>query len=95
MGQQYVTFVRASTEQLKQIVVDEVYVNTLFEHWYDAQLKMMNNWLSERADQALSSYQVTCLSFMVKVRVHFSFQHHFFIIFSYLFQERIILTKSA
>lgn len=31
LGHQYITFVRACTEQLRQIVLDELYVNNLFE----------------------------------------------------------------
>ncbi|KAK6056268.1 hypothetical protein COOONC_06225 [Cooperia oncophora] len=31
MGNSYVTFMRGCTEQLRQIVTDEVWVNTLFE----------------------------------------------------------------
>ncbi|VDK70542.1 unnamed protein product [Gongylonema pulchrum] len=29
-------------------------------------MKMINDWLTERLQQSLSSYQLTCLSFMVK-----------------------------
>lgn len=88
IGHEYVTFVRASTEQLRQIVSDEIYVSTLFEvifslmsefspsfcwnaiifqHWYEGQVKLINSWLSERLELKLSSYQLTCLSFIIKV----------------------------
>lgn len=58
---------RGSSEQLRQIIVDELWVNTLFEHWYEGQMKMINEWLTERLQQSLSPYQLTCLSFIVKV----------------------------
>ncbi|KAI6216158.1 hypothetical protein M3Y99_01836800 [Aphelenchoides fujianensis] len=34
--------------------------------WYDGQMKMINEWLTERLQQSLSNYQLTCLSFIVK-----------------------------
>ena len=68
LGQSYVAFMRGSSEQLQQVVIDEVWVNRLFEHWYDAQVKMINEWLTERLQQSLSAYQLTCLLFIVKVR---------------------------
>ncbi|VBB25403.1 unnamed protein product [Acanthocheilonema viteae] len=65
-GHSYVTFMRVCTEQLRQVVVDELWVNALFEHWYEGQMKMLNDWLTERLQQSLSQYQLMCLSFMVK-----------------------------
>ncbi|KAL6737408.1 hypothetical protein Aduo_011052 [Ancylostoma duodenale] len=65
-GNSYVTFMRGCTEQLRQIVTDEVWVNTLFENWYANQMKMISEWLTERLQQSLSPYQFTCLSFIVK-----------------------------
>uniref|UniRef100_A0A1I7VZS2 MHD1 domain-containing protein n=1 Tax=Loa loa TaxID=7209 RepID=A0A1I7VZS2_LOALO len=65
-GHSYVTFMRICTEQLRQVVVDELWINALFEHWYEGQMKMLNDWLTERLQQSLSQYQLTCLSFMVK-----------------------------
>ncbi|MCP9265670.1 hypothetical protein DINM_021018 [Dirofilaria immitis] len=52
-GHSYVTFMRVCTEQLRQ-------------QWYEGQMKMLNDWLTERLQQSLSPYQLTCLSFMVK-----------------------------
>ncbi|KAK5973403.1 MHD1 domain-containing protein [Trichostrongylus colubriformis] len=66
MGNSYVTFMRGCTEQLRQIVTDEVWVNQVFENWYANQVKMINEWLTERLQQSLSPYQFTCLSFIVK-----------------------------
>ncbi|VDM71339.1 unnamed protein product [Strongylus vulgaris] len=57
---------RGCTEQLRQIVTDEVWVNSLFENWYANQMKMIHEWLTERLQQSLSPYQFTCLSFIVK-----------------------------
>ncbi|KAI6227417.1 hypothetical protein M3Y99_01251300 [Aphelenchoides fujianensis] len=66
LGHAYVTFMRGSSEQMRQVVTDEVWVNDLFERWYDGQMKMINEWLTERLQQSLSNYQLTCLSFIVK-----------------------------
>ncbi|KJH40596.1 hypothetical protein DICVIV_13447 [Dictyocaulus viviparus] len=66
LGNTYVVFMRGCTEQLRQIVTDEVWVNTLFENWYANQVRMINEWLTERLQQSLSPYQFTCVSFIVK-----------------------------
>ena len=67
MGHSYVNFMRGSSEMLRQIVIDEVWVNNMFEQWYAGQMAMINEWLTERLQQSLSPYQLTCLSFIVKV----------------------------
>lgn len=67
LGHSYVNFMRGSSELLRQIVIDEVWVNNLFERWYSGQMRMINEWLTERLQQSLSAYQLTCLSFIVKV----------------------------
>uniref|UniRef100_A0A913HX65 Calcium-dependent secretion activator n=1 Tax=Strongyloides stercoralis TaxID=6248 RepID=A0A913HX65_STRER len=75
LGHSYVTFMRGSTEVLRQIVTDEVWVNNLFERWYDGQMKMINNWLTERLQQSLSNYQLTCLIHIMK-KVYSDFELH-------------------
>uniref|UniRef100_A0A914C5E7 Calcium-dependent secretion activator n=1 Tax=Acrobeloides nanus TaxID=290746 RepID=A0A914C5E7_9BILA len=75
LGHSYVNFMRGSSELLRQIIIDEVWVNDLFEQWYDGQMKMINEWLTERLQQSLSQYQLTCLSFIVK-KVHSDFELH-------------------
>uniref|UniRef100_A0A0N4UNE0 Calcium-dependent secretion activator n=1 Tax=Dracunculus medinensis TaxID=318479 RepID=A0A0N4UNE0_DRAME len=66
LGHSYVTFMRVCMEQLRQVVIDELWVNGLFEHWYEGQMKFINDWLIERLQQSLSPYQLTCLSFIIK-----------------------------
>ncbi|KAF8373645.1 unc-31 [Pristionchus pacificus] len=66
IGNNYVTFMRGCSEQLRQVVIDEVWVNRVFEKWYSTQMKMINDWLTDRLQQSLSNYQFTCLSFIVK-----------------------------
>jgi hypothetical protein len=73
IGNSYVNFMRGSSEMLRQIVIDEVWVNNLFEQWYGGQMAMINDWLTERLQQSLSPYQLTCLSFIVK-KVHSDFE---------------------
>ncbi|CAI4226865.1 unnamed protein product [Auanema sp. JU1783] len=75
IGNSYVTFMRGCTEQLRQIVIDEIWVNRLFEKWYDSQMKMINDWLTERLQQSLSVYQFQSLSFIVK-KVYSDFELH-------------------
>ncbi|KAI1732731.1 PH domain-containing protein [Ditylenchus destructor] len=75
LGHSYVAFMRGSSEQLQQVVVDEVWVNRLFERWYDGQMKLINEWLTERLQQSLSPYQLTCLSFIIK-KIYSDFELH-------------------
>jgi hypothetical protein len=88
LGQTYIRFLCQSSEQLQTVIVDEEWVNQLFEVgklflylyilfifiysialkvWYEGQIKIINDWLTERLQQSLTGYQVTCLSFMIKV----------------------------
>ncbi|CAB3409327.1 unnamed protein product [Caenorhabditis bovis] len=66
IGNSYVTFMRGCTELLRQVVIDEIWVNCLFEHWYDNQMKLINEWLTERLQQSLSPTQFISLSNIVK-----------------------------
>jgi len=75
LGNNYVTFMRSCSEQLRQIVTDELWVNALFEHWYDGQMELINSWLTERLQQSLSHYQLTCISFIVK-KLYSDFELH-------------------
>ncbi|KAA0193049.1 Calcium-dependent secretion activator, partial [Fasciolopsis buskii] len=62
----YVEFLRANLEQMRQKVSDELYILSFMETWYMTQTRMINEWLSERKGNALSPYQFTCLSTIVK-----------------------------
>uniref|UniRef100_A0A914LRQ5 Calcium-dependent secretion activator n=2 Tax=Meloidogyne TaxID=189290 RepID=A0A914LRQ5_MELIC len=75
LGQSYVHFMRGSSEQIQQVVADEVWVNRLLQEWYAGQMRMLNEWLTERLQQSLSSYQLTCLSFMFK-KIYSDFELH-------------------
>ncbi|VDP01043.1 unnamed protein product [Soboliphyme baturini] len=75
MGHDYVNFNRACAEQLRQLVCDEIYVNRLFEHWYEGQVKLVQNWLTERLDRSLSPYQLQCLTFIIK-KLYSDFELH-------------------
>ncbi|CAK5124797.1 unnamed protein product [Meloidogyne enterolobii] len=75
LGQSYVHFMRGSSEQIQQVVADEVWVNRLLQEWYAGQMRMLNEWLTERLQQSLSPYQLTCLSFMFK-KIYSDFELH-------------------
>ncbi|CAD6191936.1 unnamed protein product [Caenorhabditis auriculariae] len=66
IGNSYVMFMRGCSELLRQVVTDEIWVNCLFEHWYDSQMKSINEWLIERLQQSLSPTQFVSLSHIVK-----------------------------
>src|SRR5690606_30669489 len=66
-GKLYINFVRANLEQLRQKIADELWVLNLLEVWYTQQLELIYNWLMDRIDHALSTVQITSLSFIVNV----------------------------
>uniref|UniRef100_A0A914I599 Calcium-dependent secretion activator n=1 Tax=Globodera rostochiensis TaxID=31243 RepID=A0A914I599_GLORO len=75
LGQQYVSFLRASSEQLQQVIADEVWINRLLEEWYDGQMQMLNEWLTERLQQSLSNTQLTSLLLIIK-KIYSDFELH-------------------
>ncbi|XP_055953507.1 calcium-dependent secretion activator-like isoform X11 [Argiope bruennichi] len=66
VGLAYINFARNSMEQLRQKVTDELWVLSLFEDWYAAQISMICTWLSERLDHGLHSFQLAALSHIAK-----------------------------
>ncbi|KAK2147526.1 hypothetical protein LSH36_548g01000 [Paralvinella palmiformis] len=66
LGRAYVNFMRITLDQYRQKIVDELYILTLFENWYTNQMKVICDWLTDRLDQSLHPYQLTCLQNMVK-----------------------------
>ncbi|KAI3383369.1 hypothetical protein SNEBB_009004 [Seison nebaliae] len=73
LGQSYVTFIYSNLEQLRQKIMDELFVLILFQDWYRAQIMTVYEWLDERKDHQLHAYQLTCISLMVK-KIHSSFE---------------------
>ncbi|KAH8853555.1 Calcium-dependent secretion activator 1 [Schistosoma japonicum] len=66
IGKAYVEFLRVNLEQMRQKVSDELYILSIMETWYMTQTRVINDWLIERKGNALSSYQFTCLSTIIK-----------------------------
>ncbi|CAI2723473.1 unnamed protein product [Schistosoma spindalis] len=66
IGKAYVEFLRVNLEQMRQKVSDELYILSIMETWYMTQTRMINDWLIERKGNALSPYQFTCLSTIIK-----------------------------
>ncbi|KAL1493003.1 hypothetical protein ABEB36_011149 [Hypothenemus hampei] len=75
VGQSYVNFLRNSMEQIRGKVTDELWILNFFEQWYNAQMNMICNWLSERLDHTLHPYQCTCLAHIVK-KIYSDFELH-------------------
>uniref|UniRef100_A0AC35U6B7 Calcium-dependent secretion activator n=1 Tax=Rhabditophanes sp. KR3021 TaxID=114890 RepID=A0AC35U6B7_9BILA len=94
LGHNYVSFMEASTETLTEVISDDIWTNKLLENWYDGQIKLMNDWLTERLQQSLSQYQLTCLLFIVRLfgrKCIFIFLNYFFKMICFLtFCERQI-----
>ncbi|VDP70072.1 unnamed protein product [Schistosoma mattheei] len=53
---------------MRQKVSDELYILSIMETWYMTQTRMINDWLIERKGNALSPYQFTCLSTIIKYK---------------------------
>ncbi|XP_067934270.1 calcium-dependent secretion activator 1-like isoform X2 [Watersipora subatra] len=66
LGKEYVQFLSANLDMIRQKTGDEIFVNTIFEIWYSQQLHCLNKWLAERADLALHPYQLTCVIHIIK-----------------------------
>ncbi|KAG1683210.1 Calcium-dependent secretion activator 1 [Nymphon striatum] len=75
MGAAYVNFFRNSVEQLRQRVNDELWVLNIMEQWYDGQMQLLCNWLSERLDRGLHCFQLSALSFIMK-KVYSEYELH-------------------
>ncbi|XP_052778321.1 calcium-dependent secretion activator 1-like isoform X5 [Mya arenaria] len=61
LGKAYVDFMRGNLDILRQKIVDELFVLSIFEQWYDDQMKMVCDWLTDRLDLSLHPYQLTCI----------------------------------
>ena len=56
-------------EQIRQRVIDELFILAMFERLYTAQMTLICNWLTERLERALNAHQVNCLSQIIKVKL--------------------------
>lgn len=61
IGKSYVDFMQMNMEQVRNLIVDDPFALQVFEQWYAAQMKMIQEWLMQRASQALHPIQVQCL----------------------------------
>lgn len=61
LGKSYVDFMRGNLDILRQKIVDELFVLSIFEQWYHDEMKMLCDWLTDRLDLSLHPYQLTCI----------------------------------
>ncbi|XP_074661800.1 calcium-dependent secretion activator 1-like isoform X2 [Tubulanus polymorphus] len=66
LGKSYVDFMRGNDEILRQKITDELYILSIFEKWYEMQMKAVCDWLSDRLDISLHPYQLACMMIMVR-----------------------------
>ncbi|XP_033250210.1 calcium-dependent secretion activator isoform X8 [Drosophila miranda] len=66
LGQGYVNFLRNNMDQIRGKIGDDLWTLNFFEQWYTQQVIMLNNWLSERSDNALHYAQVSSISHIIK-----------------------------
>nr|BAA13044.1 Ca2+ dependent activator protein for secretion [Mus musculus] len=62
----YVTFVRHSQDVLRDKVNEEMYIERLFDQWYNSSMNIICTWLTDRMDLQLHIYQLKTLIRMVK-----------------------------
>ncbi|XP_048864815.1 calcium-dependent secretion activator 2-like isoform X1 [Brienomyrus brachyistius] len=62
----YITFVRQNQDILRERVIEEMYVEKLFEQWYTNSMKVVCLWLTDRLDLQLHTYQLRTLIKIVK-----------------------------
>ncbi|XP_053377981.1 calcium-dependent secretion activator 1-like isoform X2 [Mercenaria mercenaria] len=61
LGKSYVDFMRGNLDILRQKIIDELFVLSIFEQWYHDEMKMICDWLTDRLDLSLHPYQLTCI----------------------------------
>lgn len=75
IGRQYVTFVSNCCDLLRHKINDELWIVTLLEDWYAAQMNTICNWLGERIDHSLHDVQLVALTnIMQKIYADMSLQ---------------------
>lgn len=75
IGKQYVSFVSNCCDLIRHKINDEIWIVTLLEDWYAAQIGSICNWLAERIDRSLHDVQLVALSnIMPKVYADMSLQ---------------------
>ncbi|XP_073900205.1 calcium-dependent secretion activator 1 isoform X1 [Castor canadensis] len=62
----YVTFVRHCQDVLRDKVNEEMYIERLFDQWYNSSMNVICTWLTDRMDLQLHIYQLKTLIRMVK-----------------------------
>nr|AAA79701.1 Ca2+-dependent activator protein for secretion [Homo sapiens] len=62
----YVTFGRHSQDVLRDKVNEEMYIERLFDQWYNSSMNVICTWLTDRMDLQLHIYQLKTLIRMVK-----------------------------
>uniref|UniRef100_A0A8C5KDQ3 Ca2+-dependent secretion activator n=2 Tax=Jaculus jaculus TaxID=51337 RepID=A0A8C5KDQ3_JACJA len=62
----YVTFVRHSQDVLRDKVNEEMYIERLFDQWYNSSMNVICTWLTDRMDLQLHIHQLKTLIRMVK-----------------------------
>ncbi|KAL4226400.1 secretion activator [Mactra antiquata] len=66
LGKAYVDFMRGNLDILRQKIIDELFVLSIFEQWYHDQMKMVCDWLTDRLDLSLHPYQLTCIMAIIR-----------------------------
>ncbi|MGH0139657.1 UNVERIFIED_CONTAM: hypothetical protein FKN15_042586 [Acipenser sinensis] len=73
----YITFVRQNQDILRDKVIEDMYIEKLFDQWYTSSMKAICVWLTDRLDLQLHMYQLKTLIRIVKVfNAHYNLTRH-------------------
>lgn len=75
IGKQYVSFVSNCCDLIRHKINDEIWIVSLLEDWYAAQMNTICGWLAERIDRSLHDVQLVALTnIMPKIYADMSLQ---------------------
>lgn len=64
LADNFIDFIRINQDILREKISDEYFVENLFTHWYNSNMKLLNDWLQDRSELQLNVYQ---LKIIIKV----------------------------
>lgn len=75
IGKQYISFVSNCCDLIRHKINDEIWIVSVLEDWYAAQMNTICNWLGERIDHSLHDVQLVALTnIMPKIYADMSLQ---------------------
>ncbi|XP_078487946.1 calcium-dependent secretion activator 1-like isoform X2 [Ciona intestinalis] len=70
LANNFIYFIRANQDVLRESISDELFVEALFSNWYETSVKLLATWLTERSELQLNIYQLKTLIKLFKKFYH-------------------------